>query len=522
MKKSLTLLSFFMIVFQADAQIKFQKTFGGNATDVGYSVQQTTDGGYIIAGLTYSFGAGNSDVYLIKTDANGDAIWTRTFGGSSDEQAYSVQQTTDAGYIITGRTSSFGAGATDVYLIRTDVNGNLLWTKTFGGADNDWGNSVQQTNDGGFIILGVSSSFGASFQKVYLIKTDTIGNLIWTKTFGGTNDGGLSIQQTADGGYVLCGGSEFGAGNVDVYLIKTDANGDSLWTKTYGGTEDDYGNSVQQTTDGGYIIAGNTNSSNSGNGNLYLIKTDSSGDSLWVKSFDLFGLESGSSVKQTSDGGYIILGSEANLASYIYNVLLIKTDSNGSPLWTKTFGTANDDDGGYDVQQTIDRGFVIIGFTKSFTPGNADFYLIKTDSSGNSGCNDGSATSFTTFLTTQVSSSATMVTSPNTIASTPSALTGNGGSSQTLCTSVGLKDARIENEFVIIPNPTSSFFHICISAPHREQQIEIFNLLGEKIFSAADFQLPLPTIDCRLFPPGIYFVSLQSENGIATQKLIKQ
>ena len=213
----------------AEGFITFERTYGGSDWDDGSSVQQTSDGGYIIAGYTKSFGAGG-DVYLIKTDANGNLLWQKTYGGSGYDDGTSVKQTSDGGDIIAGWTESFGVGGRNVYLIKTDANGNLLWQKTYGGSDYDWVFSVQQTSDGGYIIAGLTESFGAGGRDVYLIKTDADGNLLWQKTYGGSDDDcGTSVQQTSDGGYIIAGYTfSFGAGEGDVYLIKTDANGNVL------------------------------------------------------------------------------------------------------------------------------------------------------------------------------------------------------------------------------------------------------------------------------------------------------
>jgi hypothetical protein len=352
----------------------------------GNSVQQTNDGGYIIAGTTY--GNGFAEVYLIKTDGSGIEQWTRTFGGTVQGKGHSVQQTTDGGYIITGYTNSLSNGKSDVYLIKTDGSGIEQWTKTFGGTDDDCGNSVQQTTDGGYIITGYTASFGNdTLTDVYLIKTDGNGNEQWSETFSGAyNDVGSSVQQTTDGGYIITGSKGSASINTrNVYLIKTDGSGIEQWTKTFGGTDDDYGNSVQQTTDGGYIITGYTASFGNGGSDVYLIKTDGSGNEQWTRKIGSTSYDLGSSVQQTTDGGYIITGYTKQIDGSIDDdVYLIKTDGNGAVQWTITFG-GTDADYGNSVQQTTDGGYIITGYTNSFITAviGFDVYLIKTDGNGN-------------------------------------------------------------------------------------------------------------------------------------------
>ncbi|MCD4701636.1 MAG: hypothetical protein K8S24_07245, partial [Candidatus Aegiribacteria sp.] len=287
--------------------IAWAKTFGGTEYDLAYSVQQTTDGGYIVAGYTESYGAGDYDVYLVKTDSSGDTLWTKTFGGYDYDPGFSVQQTTDGGYIVAGSTNSFGAGNSDVYLIKTNSSGDSIWTNTFGGTGYDRGYSVRQTTDGGYIVTGSTSSYGAGGADVYLIRTDSDGDTLWTKTFGGYEwEYGFSVQQTSDEGYIVTGFTDsYSPGWDDVYLIKTDSSGNTLWTKTFGGTNHDVGYSVQQTTDGGYIISGSTESYGAGGEDVYLIKTDSSGNTIWTQIFGGTQYDCGCSVQQTTDGGYI-------------------------------------------------------------------------------------------------------------------------------------------------------------------------------------------------------------------------
>jgi hypothetical protein len=258
----------------------WRRTFGGMEADDGLLVQPTSDGGYVIAGWTYSYGAGSGDVWLVRTDASGNKLWDKTFGGANNDDGYSVQQTSDGGYIITGNTYSYGAGDADVWLVKTDASGNKTWDRTFGGAGDDQGNSVQQTLDGGYILAGLTTSYGAGGMDVGLIKTDSAGNEVWDKTFGGTGtDRGNSVRQTTDGGYVVAGNTNsYGAGSGDVWLVKTDASGNKVWDRTFGGTNSDDGNSVQQTSDGGYIIVGNTDSYGAGLADFWLVKTGPSGE----------------------------------------------------------------------------------------------------------------------------------------------------------------------------------------------------------------------------------------------------
>jgi len=296
----------------------WNQTFGGGSYDEGYSVQQTNDSGYIIAGATLSFGAGDWDVWLIKTDEGGNEVWNATFGGTSVDWGYSVQQTNDSGYIIAGYTDSYGAGDSDVWLIKTDEGGNEVWNATFGGSDYDRGFSVQQTTDDGYILSGYTVSFDADGTgcDVWLIKTDSDGDKVWDKTFGGTGipnkvDMGYSVQQCNDEGYIVAGETEiYFVAKSDVLLIKTDTNGNEEWTTTFGGSNADRGRSVQQTTDGGYIVAGWASSFGYGDSDVWLIKTDEGGNELGNSTYgyEEYSLDWGYSVRQTSDEDYIVVG----------------------------------------------------------------------------------------------------------------------------------------------------------------------------------------------------------------------
>lgn len=300
------------------------RTFSGLGIAWSASVQQTIDNGYIITGTTIDTNSFYSYVYLIKTDNNGIELWSKffddLFGTSSGN---SVRQTTDSGYIIAGTTTNTNGDG--LYLIKTNTNGDSLWTKSFPDIGSYSDNCIQETNDGGYIVAG-------SYNGIFMLKTDTNGDSLWSKNYGQSNyyaGTDYSIHQTTDEGYIVVGHLQNGGG---VYIIKTDANGDTLWTKTttYGVTIAE-GTSVQQTNDGGYIIAGRSvigSGSNAPKTDVYLLKLNTNGDELWAKTFGGIGWDAAYSIQQTTDKGYILAGNY-NDFTYSTEIYLLKTDSLG-------------------------------------------------------------------------------------------------------------------------------------------------------------------------------------------------
>ena len=310
--------------------------------------------------------------------------WEQTYDiVPTEEYGKSIQQTMDGGYIILGNGMDYE------FLIKTDSIGNEEWFQIFDSELYNEGESVQQTMDGGYIITGYTSSLVTESFEVFLMKTNENGEEEWSQTFGGTeNDRGLSVQQTSDGGYIITGDTgSFGNGGKDVYLIKTNENGEEEWSQTFGGEESDYSKFVQQTSDGGYIITGDTGSFGNGGKDVYLIKTNENGDSLWTKTFGGIGDDFGRSVQQTSDGGYVIFVKDLSSGESIHTVngfgismTLIKTDENGDQECYQTFGTENILMMTYSGQQTLDGGYVLLGRMFDFTYGNSssEVLLIKT------------------------------------------------------------------------------------------------------------------------------------------------
>jgi hypothetical protein len=378
---TLTILAALLLPLSLHAQITFERTYGGTEDDGGQSVVQTADGGYYVVGYTFSFGSGGADVFIIASDPSGEERWTQTFGSGQDDYGFGVAMTAHgdclaAGYLVT-------LGSADVALHGNTADGGQFLMKVLGGSRDDMAYSVARNSDGGFIIAGATYSFGAGPPNAYVLRIDSLGDTLWTRTYGGAGeDYAFSARQTADSGFIICGTTySYGAGQSDIYLIKTNASGDTEWTRTYGGAEPEHGHSVLQTADLGYVICGTTLSFGAGEADIWLIRTDANGDTLWTRTFGGDTADLGHSVAQTADHGFIICGQTASFGSGNCDAWLIKTDSIGDTLWTRTFGGGSDDVG-YSVQPTTDGGYVMAGKTKSIGAGGEDFYLVKTDADG--------------------------------------------------------------------------------------------------------------------------------------------
>jgi len=339
---------------------------GGTEGDTPTSVKQTQDGGFIISGIKHLEG-GADGLLLIKTDSMGDTLWMRTVeSGSIQRTASSVIETFDGRFVTVGLFNNFGR---EIWLTKWSASGEFLGEKIYdNGGTADEAEDIAQSADSGFIIAGTTVPLGQDFKDVWLLKTDSEGDTIWTRTFGGVHtDIVRSIQQTSDGGYILVGYTQsFGQGQLDIWLLKTDSEGDTLWTKTFGGTLNDFGFSVQQTMDGGYLIIGITNSFGEGEQDIWLLKTDSLGDTTWTKTFGDSLWDAGFSGLQTQDGGYILTGSSCCDDSGFQDIIVIRTDSLGNKIWSKSFGSAlSSSERGVSIQQLADNGYIVLGKVSS-------------------------------------------------------------------------------------------------------------------------------------------------------------
>ncbi|MBK9637015.1 MAG: T9SS type A sorting domain-containing protein [Bacteroidetes bacterium] len=523
-QKLLCLIVFVFTITDIQAQITFQKKFGASyGEDLGRSIQSTSDGGYIIAGYSRQSGT-NLDIKLIKTNSIGDSLWVRTFGGPLNEEAKSVRQTTDGGYIIAGYTKSFGSGNSDALLMKIDSTGNLLWTKTYGGTDVETANWVQQTTDGGYILFGNVTTLTSNGDDTYLIKTNASGDSLWTRTIGtnaGDNNGNY-VQQTNDGGYILAGTmGNINGNNVDVFLAKTNSLGSVQWIKMYGGPVADYGNYVQTTTDGGYVLFGSTCSFHMSIYDFYMVKTDANGDSLWTRKVSGGYGDYGTCMMQTTDGGYIVAGNSANSSS-IYDILLLKMDANGDSIWSKTIGVPTGNEFPYEIAQTQDGGYIISGYM-GIAFGGKEVYMIKTDANGNSGCNQGSKSlTITSTPSIKTIPNLTTVNFTTTITS-PVFTIGSGGTITTPCTSVSLSEQNANTALDLYPNPTQRRFTVSFGKTIANGQLEILNIQGSCIKSVYHLDLSgesEKSIELINYVSGIYLVRVFDGEKYISRKMI--
>jgi hypothetical protein len=505
-----------------NAQTIFQKAYGSSSYDIGYDVRQTFDGGYIIAGAQHSFTTGNYDAYVIKTDNAGDTLWTKTYGGSLDDFAYSVRQTTDSGYIICGCTKSYGEGNEDVYLLKLTPNGDTLFTRTYGGMGTDIGNSIVLCPDEGFTIAGSTNSYGAGNDDVYLLRLKPNGDTLWTKIIGGNSrDYAQSISTTFDSGYILSGFTyTYGQGNGDVLMIKTDSVGASEFTKTYGWVDFESGYYAEQTRDSGYILMG---TSGIGVADLYFIKTNPQGDTTFTK---LYGgpsaqIDHGYCVHQTTDGGYILGGGTRDIGLSEFDVYLIRLNSNYDTVWTRKFGDINGDEEPYALIQTTDGGFMIGGYTTSYSAGPEDMYLIKTDSMGNGGCNQSTIYSHANNTLIYTNSPSPTISSGGLMGYTQSVIGDNAFINEP-CSMASITDENSENLILLYPNPFTSQTAIYFSLEQNCATIKIIDILGQvvKTINFTGRQLVICKAEMKA---GIYFVQVtDEEKNITNKKIIVQ
>lgn len=357
--------------------ILHEQTFGGLNVDYNYAMINGSDGGYIMAGHTLSFGAGATDAWIVKVDVEGNHEWNCTYGGMGSDVAISIITTPDGGYAGIGLTESYGSGDYDAWLFKIDNVGQIQWNQTYGGPAMDYGSSVVLTPDGGYVICGYTESFGLGVRDVYLIKTDDSGNMLWNKTYGGYNsERGSSIILTADGGFLLIGLTETSSvGSQDIWIVKTDSNGNQLWNRTIGGSNNDFPYAGIPSLDGGFLITGLTESFGAGSSDAWLVKIDQNGFHEWNRTFGGSALDYTTTIIPAHDNGYVLAGRTTSFGEGGQDMWLIKTNSFGELEFNQTFGGISADVA-YGVIENGNTGFSLAGRTSSYGAGAEDIWFV--------------------------------------------------------------------------------------------------------------------------------------------------
>lgn len=469
--KGLFLLIYALIFYTSPAQIMFQRHYGGAGDDSGNAVIQTSDGGYLVVGVTNSWGAGSMDIYLIKTNEYGDTTWTKHYGGYNWDSPVRVLEGTDSFYYLSGNTSSQGSGATDIFLMKVSQVGDSIWLKTYGGSGDESGNDLIECQDGGFMIVGVTMSFASGIDAIYAIRTNLNGDTLWTNTYEKENvNDAFAVLQVETNGFLIAGTTSATGGNIaDCYVVRTNENGDTLWTKTYGGSMYNCIYSISKTADGNYLLCGATNRIGNGTYDAYLLKIDTMGNMLWEKGYGGAGLDYCYSCTVTASGA-VIVGKTESFGSGGYDAYLFKINEDGDTLWTKTYGGSADDWAG-SIKETTDGGYIISGYTLSFSS-FSDVYLIKTRSDGFASIESNDFT---------------------------------------------------EGTISTYPNPCADFLNISFETiVSNAIVIELINMQGQRFYYLQKNQNTdnLVSINTSSMPKGLYLLKIASNDKITTQEII--
>lgn len=521
----LTLLGLFACttLLEVSAQEKCNVTIGGAGQDQALYAIDTQDGGYALVGWTNSFGGGGWDLYLVKTDAQGAVLWTRTYGGQGDEADCSIEQLEDGGYLIASRTNSSGAGSTDFLMVRTESNGALRWARTYGGADWDEAHSLCTDAQGDIYITGYTNGFGAGGQDVVVMRLDSEGNMKWTRSYGTPDsERGHKIQLLANGDLLIAAETRgTGAGGWDLLLMRVSDEGVMRWSKTYGAAGDDFGWDARATADGGVIFVGYTANAGAGEEDIYLMKTDAEGEPAWTCVYGGTGTDRGYSVQQTEDAGYLVCGTTTSFGRGGQDVVLLRTDESGEPAWCKTYG-GELSDGTIYGRATPDGGCLIGGYTSMEGWENWDFMLIKTDARGsNGGCNEGTAMiamarTLPTVLvpTLAVDSTVWLMMEASPVVS--------GGGAGAPCAGTGVTEEDGTSSTAPYPNPTTDRLIIPDLGGGGEGSADLYDTVGALVLRTGPMSGRDAAMDLGGLAAGTYILSVYRGGVVSHEPIVKR
>jgi hypothetical protein len=380
----LSIMSLILLMCFTYLNAQWAKTYGGSEADFLKSAQQTSDGGFVAVGWTSSFGVAVEDIWVLKFNPFGMIEWQYIYGGDDWDDGNDIQQTSDGGYIVAGQTQSFGTGSQDYWILKLNSSGQIEWQHTYGGPEWDTAESIRQTDDGGYIVAGDTRSFGAGLYDIWILKLDSSGLIEWQRTYGDSkSDMVRSIRQTSDRGYIVAGTSyTFGPGSKAIWILKLTSTGDIEWQHSYGGNDSDSAKSVLQTSDGGYIVLAQTGSFGVGLSDLLIYKLSSTGSIEWQHTYGGPLWDPPEAIFQATDEGYILVGDTYSFGAGENDCIVMKLDPTGEIEWVKTYGGSS-----YDlaqvIQQTEGGDFIVAGNTSSFGEGETDFLMFKISSDGN-------------------------------------------------------------------------------------------------------------------------------------------
>jgi hypothetical protein len=355
----------------AEGDVLWTRTYGGTNYEWANAIIPAAGGNYLLAGMTTSYGHGSADAWLVKVNAQGDTLWTRTYGQGGWDEAYTVITTLDNNLFLAGTIDSAGG---NLYGLKLNPQGDTLWTLVYGGGFLDEIYSAVPTSDGGCLLAGKTRSFGAANSDLWLVGLTTEDTL-WSRTYGGgLNDCADAIISAGDDGFILAG--KTGTANGDMWLLKVNADGDTLWTHNFGGNFNDYATAVTATPDGGFILAGWTDSYGFGFDDFWLVKVDALGDTVWARTYGGSHWEQATAITSAVGGGYFVVGWTDSFSPGNFDIWLLKIDDLGDPLWSRNYGGLGWESANA-VTATSDGGCLLAGWTDSFGAGLYDMWLVR-------------------------------------------------------------------------------------------------------------------------------------------------
>lgn len=364
--------------FTKGATVEWERTYGGVGNERANAITALPDGGMLVAGDTYSSVAVGQDMSLVRVDSDGQEVWSRTFGGAEYDSARAITALPDGGALVTGSTRSSGAGRLDMYLVRVDGDGRELWTRTYGGVEPDEARAIAALPDGGALVAGSTSSSGAGKRDMYLVRVDAVGRELWSRTYGGADDDvATAIALLSDGGALMAGFSfSAGSGGQDILLVRVDGEGRELWLRTYGGVGNDGAAAIAALPGGGALVAGSTGSSGAGGMDMYLVRVSADGRELWSRTYGGAQREEAKTVTTLPDGGALVAGITESSGAGGEDMMLVRVAADGRELWSSTYGGSMEDRANA-IFALPDGGVLLAGSTWSSGAGEQDMYVLK-------------------------------------------------------------------------------------------------------------------------------------------------